>query len=245
MYNDNYWAPGLSCTLREWWVADPLSPFFIEDPKRRFLVLRADYPWWWSPVARGTPSLTLMEAYKIGSIEGLHSKYVFLGGVIATIIGIAVGLPVIVWMWHSFGTLNLSIFNYTGAPNNYLQRGPTYACTATYVAYWRAWGPPVVGQWILFAIGFAITSIVYAMHARYPWFPVNPAGVTMGLGWMYYNVLIPSIIAYVAKLIVMRIGGARLYEDIAMPFAIGMTASISLAILLTATHYAATTISIM
>jgi len=245
MYNDNYWAPGLSCTLREWWVADPLSPFFIEDPKSRFLVLRADYPWWWSPVARGTPSLTLIEAYKIGSIEGLHSKYVFLGGILATIIGIAVGLPVIVWMWHSFGALNLSVFNYTGAPNNYVQRGPTYACTATYVAYWRAWGPPTYGQWILFAIGFAITSIVYVMHARYPWFPVNPAGVTMGLGWMYYNVLIPSIIAYVAKLIVMRIGGARLYEDIALPFAIGMTASISLAILLTATHYAATTIAIM
>jgi|GEM_PF-750408 len=245
MYNDNYWAPGLSVTLREWWVADPLSPFFIEDPKNRFLVLRADYPWWWSPVARGTPSLTLMEAYKIGSLEGIHSKYIFLGGVLATLIGIAVGYPVIVWMWHRFGALNLSVFNYTGAPNNYLQRGPTYASAATYVAYWRAWGPPVVGQWILFAIGFAITSITYIMHARYPWFPLNPAGVTMGLGWMYYNVLVPSIVAYIAKLIVLRIGGTKLYEDIAMPFAIGMTASITLAILITSAHYAATTIAIM
>ncbi|MBS7642920.1 hypothetical protein KEJ40_07175, partial [Candidatus Bathyarchaeota archaeon] len=94
-------------------------------------------------------------------------------------------------------------------------------------------------------IGFAITSITYIMHARYPWFPLNPAGVTMGLGWMYYNVLVPSIVAYIAKLIVLRIGGTKLYEDIAMPFAIGMTASITLAILITSAHYAATTIAIM
>jgi hypothetical protein len=57
--------------------------------------------------------------------------------------------------------------------------------------------------------------------------------------------MFPAIIAYIAKFIVMRIGGARLYEDVAMPFAIGMAAATGPAVILGFMYQISTTLATM
>ncbi|MBS7642115.1 hypothetical protein KEJ40_03000, partial [Candidatus Bathyarchaeota archaeon] len=245
--NDNYWAHNWTYTFRHWFIADPASPFFVRDLQARYLVLRSDYPWYFS-VVRSTPVATLLQSYKVASLEGLHAKHVLLGTIIAIAFCIPISLFYLTALWHSFGALNLSIFNYTGAPHNYYQRGPTYACITEVGDYYRgslSAGGPRASQWILFSIGAAIVSIVYALHAKYPWFPLNPAGVTMGMGWMMVPVLTPAIVAYIAKVIVMRIGGAKLYEDVAMPFAIGLTVATGPALVITGLYQLTTTLAVM
>ncbi|MBS7641772.1 OPT/YSL family transporter [Candidatus Bathyarchaeota archaeon] len=245
--NDNYWAHNWTYTFRQWFVADPMSPFFIRNVQSRYLVLRSDYPWYFT-VIRAAPAATLLESYKIASLEGLHSKHILIATVIAIIVGITVAAFAFLPLWCSFGALNLSAFNYTGAPHNYYQRAPTYACITEVGEYWRGslgGGGPRASQWILFSIGAAIVSIVYALHAKYPWFPLNPGGVALGFGMLIPNVLVPSMVAYVAKIVVMRIGGAKLYEDVAMPFAIGMAAATGPAVILGFIYQVSTTLSIM
>jgi len=239
---DGPWAHIWDVSMREWWIADPLSPFFIGDLKSRFLVLRSDYPWFYTFIGF-TPQATTLEAYRMGMLEGVHSRYILLAVIIATMVGVPTSLFTLLPMWCSFGVLRLSAFNYTGAPNNYQQRGPTYACITATGDYWRGGFivAPVATQWIQFAVGFAIVSVIYALHTRYPWFPINPGGVAMGFGWLPSAVLVPSIVAYVAKMIVLRIGGTKLYEERVMPFAIGLASPTGIAVLLgVASNLAAT-----
>ncbi|MEM2699066.1 MAG: OPT/YSL family transporter, partial [Ignisphaera sp.] len=173
--NCNVFAHNWDTVMREWWVADPVSPCYIKNLQARFLVLRNDYPWF-TTFTRAAPAHTLLEAYKIGSLEGVHSRYIFAGCVIAIIIGIIVSLFTLLPMWCSFGALNLSAFNYTGAPHNYHQRGPTYACITETGDYWRGGfiAPPVATSWLQFIVGVILASIIWVLHTRYPWFPINP-----------------------------------------------------------------------
>ena len=102
-------------------------------------------------------------------------------------------------------------------------------------------------HWVLFIIGASIVSVIYALHARFPWFPVNPGGVTIGAFDLVPNiVLIPAVVAYVAKFVILRIGGTRIYEDVAMPFAIGMVAgSTGITVLFAFLHNLSTTLAIL
>ncbi|MEM2183501.1 MAG: DUF6785 family protein, partial [Candidatus Bathyarchaeia archaeon] len=232
--NDNVFAHSWDVNFREWWVADPYSPCFIRDLQARFLVLRGDYSWF-STFIRAAPVATLLQSFKIGSLQMVSSKHILLAAVISTVTSVIVSLFTLLPMWCHFGALNLSAFNFTGAPNNYQQRGPTYAAITEVGDYWRG-GIGIVGptanQWILFAVGVAIVSVVHVLHARYPWFPLNPAGVALGFGWLIAFLIVPSIVAYVAKIVILKMGGEKLYEEKAIPFAIGIMISIGLATIL-------------
>ena len=231
--NENQFAHNWDTNFREWWIADPASPFYIKDVKARFMALRPDMPWY-ATYVRAAPMATLLEAYRIGALQGVPSKYIFGASMLAVIVSVIVGLFTLLSMWCSFGAVNLSIFNFTGAPNNYQQRAPTYTCIEEVGDYWRGGfiARPTANQWILFAIGAILISVIYYLQGRYPWFPLNAGGVMMGFGWVPVNALVPSIVAYIAKTIVLRVGGAELYERKAMPFAVGMAAACGFAVIM-------------
>ncbi|MCX8161854.1 MAG: hypothetical protein N3E44_02515, partial [Candidatus Bathyarchaeota archaeon] len=185
---------------------------------------------------------------KMASLEGIPSKHILIATVVAVTVGVVVSIFTYLPIWCSFGALNLSTFNYTGAPNNYYQRAPTYITITEVGDYWRGsigGGGPRASQWILFSIGAAIIFIVYGLHARYPWFPVNAGGVAMGFGMVPPQMIFPAVIAYIAKVIVMRIGGTRIHENVATPFAIGMAAATGPAVILGFLYQISTTIATM
>jgi len=230
-WNDNMWAHNWDTSCREWFVADPHSPFFIPDVKARYLVLRADVNWFANTV-RAAPCATLMDVYKLASLQGVHSKYILLGTILAFIVGVPVALFWLLQMICTFGLLNLKPFDVTGAPNNYHQRGPTYACIEVIGDYYRGSFLPIATQYLGSVIGAITVIVVYILYTRYPGFPLNPAGVAMGWGMIPESMFIPAIVAYIVKRIIIRIGGARLYEERAVPFAIGLIAALSIAIIL-------------
>jgi len=231
--NENMWAHNWDTTMREWWVADPNSPFYIRDLQTRFTVLKTDIPWF-TTYMRAAPMATLLESYRMGALQGIHAKYIFGATMLAVVVSVIVGLFSLLQFWCMFGAVNFGAFNFTGAPNNYHQRAPTYAAITEVGDYWReGLGKlPTPNQWILFAVGAVVVSLIYFFQGRFPWFPLNAAGVAMGMGWVPILALMPSIVAYVAKRIVLRIGGVELYERKAMPFATGMAAAVGFAIIL-------------
>jgi len=225
-WNDNTVTHNWDCISKEWWLADPASPFYIKDPAVRFLPLRTDWTWF-TTTMRAAPMATLLEMYKVGSLQGVKSRDILLSVGIAMIVGVIVTTFAYLPLWCSFGATNLSAFNYTGAPHNYFQRAPTYGAISEVGDYWRQGlgHQPKPKHWVLFIVGAAIVTIVYVMHARFPWFPLNPAGVALGFSWILWSVMIPALVALVAKYVILRIGGTKVYEEMVVPFAIGALAS--------------------
>ncbi|MBS7634091.1 hypothetical protein KEJ34_01115 [Candidatus Bathyarchaeota archaeon] len=231
-WNDQIPTHNWDVVAKEWWLADPASPFYIRDPATRFLPLKTDWTWF-STTMRAAPMATLLEMYKVGSLQGVRSKHILLSAIIATTVGVIVSTFAYLPLWCLFGATNLSRFNYTGAPSNYFQRGPTYGAISEVGDYWRTGlgHQPQPKHWVQFIVGAAIVTIVYVLHARFPWFPLNPAGVTLGFTWIIFNVAVPALVALIAKVIILRIGGAKVYEEIVVPFAIGALACTGIAIL--------------
>lgn len=70
-------------------------------------------------------------------------------------------------------------------------------------------------------IGMVVTGLLAFFRTRYVWWPFHPAGYAMAntsamnYGWM------PFFCAWLAKVIVTRAGGLRLYRR-ALPFFLGM-----------------------
>lgn len=69
-------------------------------------------------------------------------------------------------------------------------------------------------------LGMLITTILYTLRDRYPWFRISPEGfwfgVAMGPTWTL------SLSMLILKYVATRICGAKFYEEIAQPVAIGI-----------------------
>lgn len=230
-WNDQIFAHQWDSMAKEWWLADTASPFYIRDPAVRFLPLKTEWTWF-TTTMRAAPMASLLEMYKIGSLQGVKSRQILMSTIIAMIVGLIVTIFAYLPLWCRFGATNLSVFNYTGAPHNYFQRGPTYGCISEVGDYWRSGlgHQPQLKHWVQIIVGAAIVTVVHILHARFPWFPLNPAGVTLGFCWITFTVTVPALVALVAKYVILRIGGAKVYEEMVVPFAIGAMACTGIAI---------------
>jgi len=71
--------------------------------------------------------------------------------------------------------------------------------------------------------GFIIVAALEFLHARFVWFPFNAIGFIFGTSymsvlWGYWG---PFLIAWVLKILTLRIGGSKLYESTGVPIAGG------------------------
>jgi hypothetical protein len=229
--NCNLFAHNWNEGIKTWMFADTSSPFFIRDLQQRYLVLSSDVSMF-DQTFRVAPFTYLLHYFKIGSLNGVHSKHIFLGAIIATVVG-AVLVPFIsLQFWCMFGATRLTEFAYTGSPANYFQRGPTYAATTEVGDYYRGSfiAPPIPMEWVQAAVAAIGIVFVYVLRSRFAWFPLNAAGVAIGFMWVVDALLFPTIIAYVLKLIVLRVGGLKLYQEKAMPFMIGIAVAMGVAV---------------
>ena len=83
---------------------------------------------------------------------------------------------------------------------------------------------PVSGAWIPAAIAGAITCAVVAfLHFRFVWFPLEPVGLVLGAArqFTYLGYAFNFFVAWVIKGLVLKIGGAKAYEDYVLPFVAG------------------------
>ena len=83
---------------------------------------------------------------------------------------------------------------------------------------------PVSGPWIPVAVAGAITCAVVAfLHFRFVWFPLEPVGLVLGAArqFSYLGYAFNFFVAWVIKGLVLKIGGAKAYEDYVLPFVAG------------------------
>jgi hypothetical protein len=83
-------------------------------------------------------------------------------------------------------------------------------------------------------LGVIIVGALSFLHARFLWFPFEPIGFIMGTTfmsalWGYWG---PFLIAWVVKVLTLRIGGSKAYENYGIPIAAGFVAGYMVAILI-------------
>jgi hypothetical protein len=231
--NCNMFAHNWNEGIKSWLFADQTSPFFINDLKQRYLVQSSDVSWF-DQTFRVAPFTYLLHYFKIGSLNGVRSKHIFIGAIIAVIVAVIVVPFASLQFWCMFGATRLKEFAYSGSPANYFQRGPTYSCLTLVGDYYRGGtiAKPIPQEWIQAAIAAVAISCIYIVRARFAWFPLNAAGVALGFMWCVDYFLWAAIVAYILKLIVLRVGGLKLYQEKAMPLAIGVAVADGVAVLI-------------
>ena len=83
---------------------------------------------------------------------------------------------------------------------------------------------PFTTDWLKlghFGIGFLLYSLLSFCHYRFFWWPLHPLGLALSSTWMLQRTVLSVFIAWVAKRLILRFGGAGLYRRL-RPFFIGL-----------------------
>jgi len=69
-------------------------------------------------------------------------------------------------------------------------------------------------------VGAAITIGLYMARARWPWFMINPAALSISL-WLNEYMWMNAIVALIIKLVITRVGGVKALEEKVLPAVVG------------------------
>jgi hypothetical protein len=179
-----------------------------------------------SPDAVGCGSiLTGFASYKMASLTGVSNAGVIKAMLAATVIIPITSLITYIFLCNSFkGTVFASAAADVGTSQFFNISSPSTYNTA---AGTEPLAPYVIG-------GFLIVAVLEFLHTRFVWFPFEPVGFIIGTTylsvlWGYWG---PFLIAWVLKVITLRVGGSKLYETLGLPIAGGFVTGNIIALIL-------------
>jgi len=155
----------------------------------------------------------MMDSFKVGSMAGLDSKTVFKLAFIGTMLGIIIVIPLIYIVWHAFGYMEIPTVKewdwyWGGDAGAYNERPNVFMMP-------HGW------------FGFLLAGLLMFLRSRYIWWPIEPTGLFLATGeWKSpcaVGVFSP-LIAWIVKYIIIKVGGRKLYDEVALPAAFGLIA---------------------
>ncbi len=176
---------------------------------------------WQAPSGRhpldgwGQSMFSAFGSYRMASLTGTSSKDVFKVSTIALLVSAFVGLIAFVWGASNYGV------------------GRLHGTTTLWASSMDMWstsfmnapssGPP--NNWALpFFVGILLTVAMSLLHSRFAWFP-HPIGPVFA--WSFASALFgwwfAFLVAWILKLLTLRIGGSKLYEQMGLPLVGGVT----------------------
>jgi len=150
--------------------------------------------------------------YKVAYDTGTHPRDVTKIILVSGILSALIGFPTAIW------------FSYTVGTNNWPM--------GQFDAWWHwvfdaPWGNINSGLGISEPIypqilaGIVIVLVLGFLNFRFIWWPIDPAGVALGLGAAGTGWIIPAAVAWIAKTLVLRTGGTKLNDRTVLPLVIG------------------------
>jgi len=170
----------------------------------------------WSGDTRTIVMTSAATGAKMGDAAGVRSRRLFGAMLLALVVGIVSSTVAVLLIGYSHGGMNLGSWQFGGMT-------------------------PCTGQWIIehmqipegtaggtswwkmsfLGIGAALMSVLTMCRYRFPWWPIHPAGLAVGLTHPTFHVWFSIFIAWLIKVIVLRTGGVSLYRR-TRPFFLGM-----------------------
>ncbi len=208
-----------------WWWASPSSPMYTEDPASFMRQAQATGQYFWSGYINGpsaATSPTVMTMFKVGDLNNTHPRYILYASLIAIPFAIVLVNVLMVQFNYMYGALNKWSAESIGGMGGHW--GMVWNGWASYLKNpWQWVGrPPTIWMHVTQLVGAVAAFILMYVRTRAPWLPVHPIGVVSST-WAPPIVFLPAVIALIAKLIVLRVGGPRLHETTLLPLGVGLS----------------------
>ena len=178
----------------------------------------------WNPLALG------LESYRIGSEYKVDIGRLFTSQTIAVMIAILISFPTAIWTFYNYGIENLIYTYHSSIRDIYAE-----AFTRDLTLYYTNVGPsnvqlsaPYLPQTL---IGMIITILLMYIRILKPGFPLNPVGYVLGGSFFTYQWWTSFLAAWIVKYIIIKIGGAKLYNR-TIKFVIGTVLGTAIGFLL-------------
>lgn len=178
-----------------------------------FLVTTAT---WWTPRFQSNSMFMSQIGYRVAQVNNTRGGDMFKALLIASIVGILTAVPLGTWFMHHYGGLS----SFTG--DNWEAGGVAWATGAENIVsseYWPV-GYDINTHIIYTIVGAIVTLGMYMARARWPWFALNPAALSVSM-WLNEYMWLNAVVALIIKVIITRIGGVEALEKRVLPAVVG------------------------
>ncbi|MBM4042456.1 MAG: hypothetical protein FJ290_28525 [Planctomycetes bacterium] len=161
----------------------------------------------WSGDTRTIVMTSAATGAKMGDAAGVRPRRLFGAMFLALVVGIVASMAAVLLIGYARGGMNLGSWQFGGMTN----------CTGTWminhmplqdrIGEGTSWGK--LG---FLGIGAALMSLLMTCRYRFPWWPIHPAGLAVGLTHPTFHVWFSIFIAWLIKIIVLKMGGISLYR---------------------------------
>lgn len=175
-----------------------------------------------APIAGGNYNPTL--AYSIAQYEKvavetkLPMKQFAIAAITMITISCVIGVPLYIWFCYRYGlTATMMVWG----SSKYNPRG--VVSTAYTIVSKPSPAVTNVNPWPYWVFGWVLGLVLFALRTRFAWFFIHPVGLIAGLSSWHYVVFFTMLVGFAVKLLFVKIGGARGYENIGIPMISGYT----------------------
>jgi len=171
----------------------------------------------WSGDTRTIVMTSAATGAKLGDAAGVRSRPLFGAMLLALLVGILSSTIAILLIGYAHGGMSARAS---------WQFGPMAECTATWIREHVQVPEGTSGGtnwWKMgfLGIGAALMAVLTFCRYRFPWWPLHPAGLAVGLTHPTFHVWFSIFVAWLIKVIVLRMGGISLYRR-TRPLFLGM-----------------------
>jgi len=177
---------------------------------------------WYSHAQSGIDSNPLafeLNSFSIGRSVNANRRDLLIASILGFVLAVVIILPYSLWLRYTLGITGVSGL---GAPD---ARGINFAYNVGELGSnaWFVNSDPNAGTYAVFLFGIIFTIAISTLRARYGgiFSYISPVGILMagaqGLGFW-----LPCIVALVIKMIAIRVGGLRIYNEKIIPLGIGL-----------------------
>lgn len=162
-------------------------------------------------VGWGHPFLALSSSYTLAGYTGTNPRNVLKVTSIVAVLTPILALLTLLWASYAFGL------------NRMPGRSFAWSIIDRYSPEQIEKMPARDIWWPQALAGFIIAFALNYLHARFIWFPLEPMGLLIAVDhWTILMALWQSaLIAWVIKILTMRVGGSKIYEEMGKPLASG------------------------
>ncbi len=193
------------------------------DPPTGDFIMTANFNTWFTDAPDmgnqiGGNYLTAWQSYRIASLTGVSNKSVFKIMIVSIVILAPTTMIGFLYSAYTWGASRL--------PGTWGMWG----CAGWYqrCAVPERWNAmPGTDPWVPnFLAGFLMAGVLSVMHARFMWFPFEPVGFIIGTSWTSAQAgfWLPCLVAWILKILTIRVGGSKLYEHQGLALAAGFIA---------------------
>jgi hypothetical protein len=167
--------------------------------------------WWFNRAYRGHPMPHGIEGLKMADRTHTRQREVFVAAILAGALGMLASMWAFIHLGYELGTAAKFRSGYGYGWDIYGRLNQWVTAPA----------PSIPGAVAGMGAGLAASLVLIALRARFFGWPFHPIGYAISGSWSMNLVWLPLLIAWLAKLTVLRYGGLRLYRT-ALPFFLGL-----------------------